>query len=52
MKEGVQCTDEHMKRCTSRNIFQAFEEVVEGSRKVFNDLCQPGPTQNGNIFKR
>lgn len=45
--EGVICTEEHMKRCASKNMFTAFDQVVDGTRKVIRHLCQPEPIRNG-----
>ena len=45
LQHGLNCADDHMKRCATRSQRQVFEDVVKGTRDVISKLCIPGPDQ-------
>lgn len=44
-KMGHRCMDEHMSRCSDKLKQYLYNDVVQGTRQVMNELCSPGRMQ-------
>ena len=50
--DGLRCIDDFTLRCLDREHRAYFNTLYAGTTQVIVDLCQEGPYQSGEFFRR